>query len=195
MDRPTFENGVRLAARIGAEIKAAVADSATEILVADYYMTPPSLREVQQLPVLLEHADKETPAWDAVKMIAQRELWSGRPLPRRLGAWVADQLDGKRARPATQGQDRNALFMRNQRVVAAVQVLVDCGFSATRSKPIEKACREGGSACDAVGIALRQDKIHLGYKAVEKIWSACPQASRERFRDYYPAWGIRRPTQ
>ena len=192
-----FDEAVRLAARISAEITKIVGDSAAEIIVRDCYMTPRALWIAKELPGLLRLSLNDQPAWDAVKMIVQRELRSGAPLSPDLAAWVSNVLDGKNKRPAKQ----RALLLRNLRIVGAVQALVDCGFDATRNtkktgkKSAGDASAEGGSACDAVGVALEKERARLGYKAVEGIWLACPQASRERFRDYYLNWGIRRPTR
>ena len=196
MDRPSFEEAVRLAERIGVEIKNIVGGSPTETLVKSYYTLPPEHRVVELLPMLLLLSREDRQTWDAVSAIAQRELRSGKPLSPELAEWVADVLEGKHKRLAKRGPDQNANLVRNWRVVAAVQVLVDRGFRATRNSEKKglrdggKACAAGGSGCDAVGEAFG-----LGYKAVERIWLACSKPSRERFRDYYSAWGIQRPAE
>ena len=191
MDRPSFDEGVRLAERIDVEIKNITGGSPTETMVQGYYTLPPEHRVVELLPMLLRLSREDRHAWDAVSAIAQRELRSGKPLSPELAEWVADVLEGKHKRLAKRGPARNANLVRNLRVVAAVQALVDRGFRATRNSEKKglrdggKACAAGGSGCDAVGEA-----IGLGYKAVERIWLACPKPSRERFRNYYSAWGI-----
>ena len=196
MDRPSFEEGVRLAERLGVEIKNIAGGSPTETMVQGYYTLPPEHRVVELLPMLLRLSREDRQTWDAVSVIGQRELRSGKPLSPELAEWVADVLEGKHKRPAKRGPDRHANLLRDWRVVAAVQVLVDCGFRATRNTEKKglrdggKACAAGGSGCDVVGEA-----IGLGYKAVERIWLACPKPSRERFRNYYPAWGIQRPAE
>ena len=182
---------MRLAERIGVEIKKVAGGSPTETLVKSYYTLPSPHPVVEQLPVFLRLSREDRQAWDAVSAIAQQELRSSKPLSPELAEWVADVLEGKHKRPAKRGPDRHANILRDWRVVAAVQVLVDCGFRATRNSEKKglrdggKACAAGGSGCDAVGEAFG-----LGYKAVERIWLACPKPSRERFRNYYSAWGI-----
>ena len=191
MDRPSFEEGVRLVERIDVEIKNIAGGSRTETMVQGYYTLPPERRVVELLPMLLRLSREDRQTWDAVSAIAQRELRSGKPLSPELAEWVADVLEGKHKRLAKRGPDRNANLLRDWRVVAAVQVLVDRGFRATRNSEKKglrdggKACAAGGSGCDAVGEAFG-----LGYKAVERIWLACPKPSRKRFRNYYSAWGI-----
>ena len=191
MDRPSFDEAVRLAERIGVEIKNIAGGSPTETLVQGYYTLPLPHPVAEQLPVLLRLSRESLQTWDAVSAIAQRELRSGKPLSPELAEWVADVLEGKHKRPAKRGPDRDANLARNLWVVAAVQVLVDRGFRATRNSAKKglrdggKSCAAGGSGCDAVGEAFG-----LGYKAVEQIWFACPKPSREHFRNYYSAWGI-----
>ena len=159
MDRPSFEEAVRLAERIGVEIKNIVGGSPTEILVKSYYTLPPEHRVVE-LPMLLRLSREDRQVWDAVSAIAQQELRSSKPLSPELAEWVADVLEGKHKRPAKRGPDRHANLLRDWRVVAAVQVLVDCGFRATRNSEKKglrdggKACAAGGSGCDAVGEAI-----------------------------------------
>ena len=154
MDRPSFDEGVRLAERIDVEIKNIAGGSPTETMVQGYYTLPPEHRVVELLPMLLRLSREDRQTWDAVSAIAQRELRSGKPLSPELAEWVADVLEGKHKRLAKRGPDRNANLVRNLRVVAAVQALVDRGFRATRNSE-KKGLRDGGKACAAGGSGLR----------------------------------------
>ena len=112
-------------------------------------------------------SDEITVAWDSLSLIAQEILRDGESLPAELAEWVADRLAGKKPRPTQRGQDSDAKSNRNRSVMVAVRYLVSQGMTATRNKTeVDHACFEGGSACDAVGLAAK-----LGYKTVEKIWS------------------------
>ena len=64
MDRPSFEEAVRLAERIGVEIKNIVGGSPTEILVKSYYTLPPEHRVVE-LPMLLRLSREDRQVWGA----------------------------------------------------------------------------------------------------------------------------------
>ena len=111
-------------------------------------------------------------SWDAVKLIAEDLLRDGEPLLPELAEWVANVLaDGEKSRPTQRGQDPDAKFNRNRSVMVAVRNLVSQGMTATRNKAgVNHACFEGGSACDAVGLA-----VNLSYKTVESVW--CDSAS------------------
>ena len=126
-------------------------------------------------------SEEITVAWDSLNLIAQDLLRAGEPLPAQLAAWVADNLAGERSRPTGRGQDPDAKVSRNHAVMVAVRHLANQGITATRNKPgLNRACLEGGSACDAVGIAA-----NLSYKAVEGIWSASSSPQSPSFRFAY----------
>ena len=148
----------------------------------NYYLSlaTPADRKAMLLKAL--HFSKEDRAvWDAINSIAQWHLRSGVPMPRELVHWVADRLEGTRQRPAKRGPQAETL--RDKRIASVVHALVERGFHATRNKRLPmkmaraRASVEGGSACDAVGVAL-----DMGYKAVEKIWTNSKPSDRELLR-------------
>ena len=122
-------------------------------------------------------------AWDSLNLIARDLLRDGEQLPTELAEWVADRLDTNRPRPSRRGQDPDAKVNRNRAVMVAVRHLTRQGMTATRNKGgLNRACFEGGSACDAVGVAA-----NLSYKTVESIWSesASPESPIYRFAFRY----------
>ena len=80
-------------------------------------------------------------------------------------------------------------------IASAVQALVDRGFHATRNKrlpmdtPSARASAEGGSACDAVGVAF-----DMSYPAVQKVWTDSKPSAEEPPAEEPPARETLRPT-
>ena len=109
--------------------------------------------------------------WDAVNLIARRQLRRRNPLPAALAHWIRDVLADQsvkrqkgKARPRP-GKGRPKA-VRDQMIRLAIENLVERGYTEMRSgtgKPPE-ACAEGGSACDIAGAAFG-----LKYKNVEGI--------------------------
>ena len=122
----------------------------------------------------------EAASWDGVRLIALRMLRDPEPLPFALASWVADVLEDaskpkkekKRPRPRAPKKATppvlHANYLRDQLIAVSVLMLVNNGFTATRNKSTGRACFEGGSACDAVGVAFGL----MGYKLIEGIWNA-----------------------
>ena len=102
----------------------------------------------------------------ALTAIAIDHLRRGDEMPAELRDFVIDILEQKR--PPRAPVDR--LQPRNAAICQAVHRLVHEGFDATRNKAKgSEASAEGGSACDAVAVAL-----HMSYSNVERIWNAMP---------------------
>ena len=155
----------------------------TDYAVNYYAQSTPDRREVlQKLWVPSSKTDRDT--FDAVNRIAQDHLRAGATMSRELAEWVADRLEGTRQRPAKPGRSKGAKAPRDKLIASVVQALVDRGFRATRNPRLPKktarayASAEGGSACDAVGVAL-----DMGYKAVEKVWTNSDPSARELHRN------------
>ena len=122
-------------------------------------------------------------AWDALSLRAQRLLRDHRPLPRELEVWLADYLKGERPRPTKRGakqkfHTRDALIRTWIATVIAFEN--PPGICATRNeaKGGEEPGFNGGSACDAIGVALNNIEIEssprpkrLTYAAIEKVWT------------------------
>ena len=155
----------------------------TDYAVNYYARSTPDRQEVLQkqwVPSSKTHRD----TWDAVNGIAQGHLRAGAPMSRELAEWVADRLEGTRQRPAKPGPSKGAKVTRDRLIASVVQALVDRGFRATRNPRLPMktarahASAEGGSACDAVGVALG-----MGYKAVEKVWTNSEPSARALLRE------------
>ena len=182
MDRATFDRGVQFVEYIRQEIETDVGAEASEVFANRYRKTRAEVRP-WLLADLIGSSEREAAAWDGVRLIALRMLRDPEPLPLALASWVADVLEDaskpkkekKRPRPRAPKKATppskpvlHANFARDWLVAVSVLALVNNGFTATRNKPIPRACFEGGSACDAVGVAFGL----RGYKQMEGIWNA-----------------------
>ena len=183
----TFDEAVEVA-QLSQEASSLLAPpNLTDYTVRYYFEAPPEIRKAL-LIAWLDSSKKDRETWDVVNKIAQRHLRSGGPMTRELAEWVAerlaDQLEGKRQRPAKPGPSRGANAVRDKVIASVVQMLVARGFHATRNRLLtmktdpKRASAEGGSACDVVGVALG-----MGYKAVEKVWTSSKPSDRELLRN------------
>ena len=155
---------------------------------AHFYKIRPEETREAYLRDMIWCSEEIKAAWDAVNLIAQDLLGEGKPLPPELAEWTRAVLDdvlaGRKSRPTTRGRDPDANHVRDRAIVDAVQWLLTLeDFKATRRRfkggkwlPAQ-ACVEGGSACDAVGVAAG-----LSYSNVERIWlaSASPDSAIAR---------------
>ena len=108
-------------------------------------------------------------AWVALRLIAAQVLREGKPLPPELASWTADVLEKRLDRPP--GKDKDASLAKKRAFMVAIRHLNNQGMKATRNKTqnrkvLPEACFEGGSACDAVGVATKKN-----YGSVEGIWT------------------------
>ena len=143
-----------------------------------------------QARIIRHHLEKSRAfrsSWDALVLIAQDLLCDGKPLPPELAKWLAGALASvlpdlganSKAKPPPRprgGTEPNA--GRNQEIRWMVADLAQ-RYCLTRTRsttgnidrfpneqdPLE-CCREGGSACDAVGIAMGIKK----YRTVQDIY-------------------------
>ena len=96
--------------------------------------------------------------WDCLRDLAAHLLRQDPELPRPLGLWVADLLDGTRER---QGRCPESTFTRDVLIALLVKwIAEDCGIYPTRNGGTEPL-----SACDALEAAL-----NIGHKRIEKAW-------------------------
>ena len=198
MDNEAFDEGV-LCVRWIREWFEIVGNKGRDVVVKDYFHAPAEIRNAV-LAQLVRHSLEERTAWDALSEIVQRLDRDGDPHPYVLAAWETDRQAGRRQRPEKRGPDKHANYVRNQIIASSVQELVEGGFQATRRNRVTMqtdpalACADGGSACDAVGVAF-----NMGYKAVEKIWFESAKSKtatdREFLKDHYEElvrWILRR---
>ena len=152
-----FEQAVREAESIR-EAYLRKTDTPATIL-AEYYAV-----FSDRLSELIEPSTEDRTEGDALSLIAKRLLRDGKPLPDALAGWVADVLEQRRPRPVRQGRPPN--WLRNQAITWAVRQLVWAGLKPTRSiAKGEESGAEGGSACDAVGVAFG-----FKYRRVADVW-------------------------
>ena len=90
-------------------------------------------------------------------------------MPDALAQWLAEVLEGTRTPPRKRSGPKTVEF-RNIWIMGAVNTLMALGLHPTRNITRgPRPCAGGGSACDAVGIALAGRHLAMTYKAVEKI--------------------------
>ena len=189
MNEETFEAAVEVARDIIRDTEETFAEfgASTPELLARLYRDQPAEIQERNLHRLIWCSEEIVAAWDAVSRIAQDLLREEGSLPPELAEWTADVLDdvlaGRRPRPTKRGPDPDANLARDRAIVDAVQWLNQSGLKAMRNairnkdRLPTKACFEGGSACDAVGVAAC-----MGYKNVERVWtkSAAPDSPIRR---------------
>ena len=178
MREETFEAAVEIARDIIRDTEEALAEfgASTPEQLARLCRDQPAETQERDLHRLIWCSEEIVASWDTVSRIAQDLLREEGSLPPELAEWTADVLDdvlaGRRPRPTKRGRDPDANLARDRAIVDAVQWLNQNGLKATRNAIRNKdrlpttACFEGGSACDAVGVAA-----YMGYKNVERIWT------------------------
>ena len=184
----TYDEALELIRGWRKKIETANGATVPEVLATAFRKDP------GRLAVWIRYSEEDPAIWDGVSLIAQQLLQNGKLLPNELALWVADVLAKNRPRPTQHsrdplenvpdklrlwlgsprkkprrptrsGQHPSYNLVRDSRVVYFVEKLVEyAGFSATRNKPIAKACKEGGSACDVVG-----EVFGMNYKAAERL--------------------------
>ena len=173
MGEARFEEAVQIARAIREQVETDLG-TPRELFAKRWRAKHPD-RQMELLATLVQCSAGIALTWDCLNEIAQHLLRNREPVPGPLADWLVTQLAGKPTRPKLPGQDPHANLVRNTAIVEAVQnlVLLPPRFRATRTKrlpmrkPPGKASVEGGSACDAVGVAFS-----MNYKAVEKVWTA-----------------------
>lgn len=170
MDEATFNGHMEHARHTYEQIIRLTGETPAEQLLRLYWLRPPETRR-DLIRDLIYCSEEIAGAWDGLTLIAER-LLRERPneIPPELRQWIAERLaTPPRERPTRRGQDPDALVGRDRAIVIAVKDLTERGMTATRNSNRYGAARasfKGGSACDAVGVALG-----MGYKNVERIWT------------------------
>ncbi len=123
----------------------------------------------------LPRADRSPADWDSMQLTAAGYLRDREPMPDALTDWLVEVLEGKRKKPRTRPGPKGFIF-RNVWIMGAVNTLIQLGMNPTRNITRgEIPCVDGGSACDAVGVALGKMNISMSYKNVEKIARTYPK--------------------
>ena len=131
----------------------------------NHRLLPPCNSIIRTAP-LIQWSKTDRIAWDALKEAAKIYLGADMPLPDDLKQWILDVLDGKLRRPTGKQSDPEILI-RDVGVILAIEVLAAQGWTVSRNKSRQRhCCAEGGSAVDAVGVA-----INKGFSTVENIWT------------------------
>ena len=132
------------------------------------------LRTLMRLSEALQFAD------DAVRLIGEDQLGKTRRAPRELEKWMAKTKVPQRPALTSRGPDPNTTMLRNRGIIIAVACVANLpNMTPTRNASRGEACTFiGGSACDAVGIAVKRvyakelKKKKIEYKTIERIWFA-----------------------
>ena len=173
----TFDEAVEVAKLCRQEL---TTKALRDAFTADYARATPRDREAWVSLALFPPLDRDRARWHAVNHIAQWHLRSDVPMPRVLAEWVADRLKGKRA---LRKQGRKRETARDRLIRLVVQALVDRAYCPRPTRNAEKSmkvdpvlcCAEGGSACDAAGVAFDIER----YGTVERVWNKRDKPSPE----------------
>ena len=175
-ERPTFDDAVKIAGKILDEGRLGpdpVSPSDQRFFFRDLEDGGDYALRSWWLP----RANRRPDLWDSMKLTAARYLRDREPMPDALTNWLVEVLEGKRKKPGKRPGPKRFIF-RNVWIMGAVNTLVQLGMNPTRTITRgETPCADGGSACDAVGVALEKMKIPMSYKNVEKIARTYPKYS------------------
>jgi hypothetical protein len=97
--------------------------------------------------------------------VASNYLVSGYTLPENLQGYIVERLRNLEPRQR-RGRKANANFIRNFRIVRAIERLVRLGVSPTRND-----VTEAESACSMIANALGENQDQLSEASIELIWS------------------------
>ena len=115
--------------------------------------------------------------WESMRLTAAGYLRDREPMPDALAQWLAEVLDGT-CPPPPRRSGPKGFHLRNIWIMEAVNTLMALGLHPTRNVTRgDKPCADGGSACDAVGVALAERHLAMPYKAVEQIARTRPKNS------------------
>ena len=183
MDRATFDEYVEFAGLMLVMVREGWGETLADGWV--YCYVNYEERREDLLLELIVCSEEVKEAWDSLSLIAQGLLLERKPLPHELADWLVQALEGTRPQPKSRGKDPYSNFFRNSAIVLAVSFLSRDSIKATRNGggPPE-CCYEGGSACDAVGMAVAEIyEEPRSYKSIEWIWteSASPESHLSRF--------------
>ena len=130
---------------------------------------PDQLRIIREC---IDDASGDPSAWDALQFAITAMLKDGN-LPPALLEWLIEERQGANPKPTKRG--RPVSRYRNGLICVAIEMLVDeYGMKATRDESrSDDMSPEGGSACDAVGLALRRcpNMPKLKFQQIAKIWN------------------------
>ena len=182
MDRATFDEYVAFAGSMLVMVREGWGETLADGWV--YCYVNHEERREDLLLELIVCSEEVKEAWDSLSLIAQGLLLERKPLPHELADWLVQALEGTRRQPTSRGKDPYVNFFRNSAIVLAVSFLSRESIRATRSGggPPE-CCYEGGSACDAVGMAVAEIyEEPRSYKSIEGIWTASASLDSHLYR-------------
>ena len=175
MDRDKFQKAVEGARHAISAVQQVVGRTPEECIARSYQTVAAEHRQAA-LHDLIQLSREHASAWDGVNLIAQDRLRNGACLSSELAAWIASQMERNPTspRPTRKGQGPDAKFPRDLSIVLALLWLTEAGLSPATRGGAGKASVEGGSVCDAVGVAAE-----LSYKRVERLWTDTTSPARK----------------
>ena len=172
MDKATFNREVAFIRRAYAQRSGDL----PKFVASSYDQFVEEAEQLAFLDELIAGSEQRKDYWDAVNLIARRQLRKGNALPTPLANWITDVLadqfvqQKKKTRPRPAKGPR--AVVHDQSVCLAMENLTARGFKETRRGKEPRSCAEGGSACDVVGAAFG-----LNYKNTERIWGSGKKSS------------------
>ena len=120
-----------------------------------------------RLQELVEQSRSSPLAFRALQELLEDRRTNSLPIPPELLIWALDVGEGTLTMPRSgRGRSTYTNQMRDESIVSAVGILIECGLTASRN---EASARE--SACDAVSLALKAHGVDLAYDGVVKVWA------------------------
>ncbi len=131
-------------------------------------------RIVDEPDQIIKDARRDPDAFDVLRFGAAQQISTGQTLPVQISLWIADFLLGKIERPAATAGRHKSVGLHHQ-AFSLVEMLVQCGFTATRND----ASSHRNSACDLVAEAMAQhDRKPNSYSGVRSIYLAIKSRRR-----------------
>jgi len=128
--------------------------------------TPSQAYDDGKAPTLIEEARLGTAGADVVLCeIGSNYIASGWALPQNLRRYIVERLRNLEPRQR-RGRKASENFIRNFRIVRAIEELARLGVSPTRNE-----ATEAESACSMIANALRDTENQLSEATIELIWS------------------------
>ena len=177
MDKDLFESCVRIAkARLNTPTGLHLTSTAAEGRARGYLTRHlPQKDRQQHLTRLIDESPYDKSSWDALDLIAQKLIRTGKRFPRELADWTSDVLADQMAKRGEKRRPRPAKGSHKKagRDWNYYWLVEELAKSANVDPTRNDETKPKRSPCDAVAVASG-----VPYKTVARIWSDCSHQMR-----------------